>query len=94
MFFLPSFPDIFFGPYLTYIFIERPLIPTGLGSSSWTASQVQQPVFEPPTSEDYNIGETPPLEFQLDNLFRDTTDEIGGTQLTGALLVGTQLTQK
>jgi hypothetical protein len=52
----------------------------GPGSSSWAgASPVQQPVFEPPTSEDYNTGETPLLEFQLDDLFRDTTDEIGGT---------------
>jgi hypothetical protein len=51
-------------------------------------------VFEPPISEDYITGETPPLEFQLDDLFRDTTDEISGTQLTGALPVGTQLTQE
>jgi hypothetical protein len=92
MIFLPSFHDIFFGPCLTYIFIEIPLIPMGPGSSSWAASPVQQLVFEPPTSEDYNTGDTPPLEFQLDNLFRDTADEIGSTQPTIVLPVGTQPT--
>jgi hypothetical protein len=51
-------------------------------------------VFEPPISEDYNTGETPPLELQLGDLFRDTVDEIGGTQLTGAPPVGTQPTQE
>jgi hypothetical protein len=86
IFFLPSFHDIF-CPCLTYIFIERPPIPREPGSSSWTASPVQQPAFEPPTSEDYITGETPLLEFQLDNWFHDTADEIGGTQLTGASLV-------
>jgi hypothetical protein len=44
-------------------------------------------VFEPPTSDDYNTGDTALLEFQLDDFFRDTADEIGGTQLTGAPLV-------
>jgi hypothetical protein len=43
------------------------------------ASPVQQPVFEQPTFKDYNTGETLPLEFQLDDLFHDTTDVIGGT---------------
>jgi hypothetical protein len=51
-------------------------------------------VFEPPISEDYNTGETPPLELQLGDLFRNTVDEIGGTQLTGAPPVGTQPTQE
>jgi hypothetical protein len=50
-------------------------------------------VFEPPTSDDYNSGDTPPLEFLLDDLFHDTVDEIGGTQLTGAPPV-TRLTQE
>jgi hypothetical protein len=44
-------------------------------------------VFEPPTSDDYYTCDTPPLEFQLDDLLGDTTDEISGTQLTGAPLV-------
>jgi hypothetical protein len=44
-------------------------------------------VFEPPTSDDYYTGDTPSLEFQLDDLLGGTTDEIGGTQLTGAPLV-------
>jgi hypothetical protein len=57
----------------------------GSGSSSWAgASPIQQPVFDPPTSEDYNTGETPALEFQLDDLFRDSADKIDGTQLAGA----------
>jgi hypothetical protein len=41
-------------------------------------------VFEPPTSNDYYTGDTPPLEFQFDDLLGGTADEIGGTQLTGA----------
>jgi hypothetical protein len=40
-------------------------------------------VFEPPTSNDYYTGDTPPLEFQLDDLLGGTADEIDGTQLTG-----------
>jgi hypothetical protein len=44
-------------------------------------------VFEPPTSDDYYTGNTPSLEFQLDDLLGGTADEIGGTQLTGAQLV-------
>jgi hypothetical protein len=89
-FFFLVFTTYFFGPCLTYIFfIERPPIPTRPGYSSWTASPVQQSVFEAPTSEDYNTGETPPLEFQLDDLFRDTTDKISGTQLSGAPPVDT-----
>jgi hypothetical protein len=44
----------------------------------------QQSVFEPPTSDDYYTSDTPPLEFPFDGLMGDTTDEIGGTQLTGA----------
>jgi hypothetical protein len=77
---------------MTYIFIERPPIHTGQGSSSWAASPVQQSVFDPPPS-DYNSGKTPPgsgLVFHFDDLFRDTVDEISATQLTGASLVGTQ----
>jgi hypothetical protein len=74
-------------------FYRETSIPTGPGSSSWAgASPVQQLVFKPPTSDDYNTGDTPPLEFQLDDLFHDTADEIGGTQLTGAPLVATQPT--
>jgi hypothetical protein len=100
MFFLPNYifierPRHIFWSMMTYIFIERPPIPTGPGSSSWAgASPAQQPMFEPPTSEDYNTGDIPPLEFQLDDLFRDTANEIDGTQLAGAPLVGTQQTQE
>jgi hypothetical protein len=39
---------------------------------------------EPPTSDDYYTGDTSTLEFQLDDLLGHTTNEIGGTQLTGA----------
>jgi hypothetical protein len=50
-------------------------------------------VFEPPASDLYYTGDTPPLEFQLDDLLGGTADEIGGTQLTGASPV-TQLMQQ
>jgi hypothetical protein len=43
--------------------------------------------------DDYYTGDTPLLEFQLDDLLCDTADEIGGTQLTGAPPV-TQSTQQ
>jgi hypothetical protein len=56
-------------------------------------SPVQQSVYDPPPS-DYNNGETPPLVFNFDDLFRDTADVIGVTQLTGVPLVETQLTQE
>jgi hypothetical protein len=41
-------------------------------------------VLQPPASDDYYTGNTPPLEFLLDDLLGGTADEIGGTRLTGA----------
>jgi hypothetical protein len=54
MFFHPSLHNMFFISCLTYILIERQAIPTGSGSSSWAASPLLQPVFDPPPS-DYTV---------------------------------------
>jgi hypothetical protein len=39
----------------------------------------QQPLFQPRASDEYYTGDTPPLEFPLDDLLGGTADEIGGT---------------
>jgi hypothetical protein len=49
-------------------------------------------LFQTPASDDYYIGDTPPLEFPLADLLGGSADEIGGTQLSRAPPV-TQPTQ-
>jgi hypothetical protein len=58
-----------------------------------TTTCSEQPLFQAPTSVDYYTGDTPPLEFPLDDLLGGNADDIGGTQLTRAPPV-TQLTQE